>query len=331
MAANVRNYISAGNAAVNKAVQARRALAENKARMDEIGMEAVAQDAKTRVNTAANNALTAKQSMLARTNEKLADIEIETDKAIAKSKRGARKAGMLAGGVALIGSSIAYKNKKDEPNSLLEQLEQRISKTYDQESDIDSKITSTKDSISKFDSLLNPGSTEKPSVETAPVPEGQTSTVSTLTGKARTLADAIAGPESGQWGYNAFNQGGAAGGTKVLGKYGSYKDIFNQDLTKLTVQQVMDLQSDDGSMSDEQWQKSGKIHAAGRYQFIGPTLREEVSRMGLDTSRLFDQTTQDEIFLSHIKRVGNISPWVGPSTKYDPEKISYLNSLISEI
>lgn len=328
MAANVRNYISAGNAAVNKAVQARRALAENKARMDEIGMEAVAQDAKTRVNTAANNALTAKQSMLARTNEKLADIKIETDKAIAKSKRGARKAGMLAGGVAMLGVGAMQMNKKEEPNEMLAMIKKMEELYTKRETDARSKVT-------EIESETYPGSkltdTDKPSTETAPVQQGQTPSVSTLTGKARTLADAIAGPESGQWGYNAFNQGGAAGGTKVLGKYGSYKDIFNQDLTKLTVQQVMDLQSDDGSMSDEQWQKSGKIHAAGRYQFIGPTLREEVSRMGLDTSRLFDQTTQDEIFLSHIKRVGNISPWVGPSTKYSPEKVSYLNSLVGQI
>lgn len=171
MAANVRNYISAGNAAVNKAVQARRALAENKARMDEIGMEAVAQDAKTRVNTAANNASTAKQSMLARTNKELADIEIETDKAIAKSKRGARKAGMLAGGVAMLGVGAMQMNKKEEPNEMLSMLK-KMQEVYKQrEADARSKVTKI-----ESETYTPP----KSSTETAPVQEGDT-TVSTQT------------------------------------------------------------------------------------------------------------------------------------------------------
>ena len=99
----------------------------------------------------------------------------------------------------------------------------------------------------------------------------------------------------------------------------------------MTVQQVMDLQYDDKSMSDDEWRKAGKIHAAGRYQFIGSTLRDEVSKMGLDTSRMFDAGTQDEIFLSHAKRVGNISPWVGPSRNYSQAQKDEFNNIIRSL
>ena len=53
---------------------------------------------------------------------------------------------------------------------------------------------------------------------------------SALTGAAKTVADAIAKYESGDWGCEAFNQGGAAGGTKVVGKSGSYKDTYGTAL-----------------------------------------------------------------------------------------------------
>ena len=59
-----------------------------------------------------------------------------------------------------------------------------------------------------------------------------------LTGVRKELADAIAGPESGSWGYEAFNQGGAAGGTKVLGKSGSHKETFGRSLTDMTLGEI---------------------------------------------------------------------------------------------
>ena len=155
---------------------------------------------------------------------------------------------------------------------------------------------------------------------------------STLTGNHKIVADAIAGPESGQWGYDAFNQGGEKGGTAIPAgfKSGSYKNHFGVPLTSKTIGEILELQRDPGKgvMSDSEWVKSGKLHAVGRYQFIGRTLRDEVTRMGLDHNTKFTPEVQDKIFFSHLKRVGNISPWVGPMNKYSAEKRDYLNGLI---
>ena len=77
--------------------------------------------------------------------------------------------------------------------------------------------------------------------------------------------------------------------------------------------------------------QNGGLHAVGRYQFIGSTLREEVDKMGLSHDTKFTPEIQDKIFFSHAKRIGNISPWIGPSVNYDEDKRSYLNSLIPQL
>ena len=156
---------------------------------------------------------------------------------------------------------------------------------------------------------------------------GSSSGSSSLSGVRKELADAIAGPESGNWGYEAFNQGGAKGGTEVLGKYGSHKETFGRSLTDMTLGEIFKKQNG----PKETHYQDGGLHAVGRYQFIGPTLREEVDRMGLSHDTKFTPQVQDDIFFSHIKRIGNISPWIGPSVNYDSDKRNYLNSLIPQI
>ena len=151
-----------------------------------------------------------------------------------------------------------------------------------------------------------------------------------LSGNRKIFADAIAGPESGPWGYEAFNQAGIEGGTKTLGKYGSHLETFGTPLTGLTLAEIFDRQNTKAKgMSLQQHLDSGGLHAVGRYQFVGDTLQDEVRRMGLDPSTTkFTPEVQDQIFFSHAKRIGNISPWVGPMQKYDQAKRNYLNSLI---
>ena len=39
---------------------------------------------------------------------------------------------------------------------------------------------------------------------------------------------------------------------------------------------------------------------------------------------LLNKTITRDIFFSHIKRVGNISPWVGPSVNYGQDKKNHL-------
>ena len=156
------------------------------------------------------------------------------------------------------------------------------------------------------------------------------STYTGLTGVRKEFADAIAGPESGSWGYQAFNQGGADGGTRVLGRSGSHKEVFGRDLTDMTLQEIFDKQNLGGSRAE--FEAAGGLHAVGRYQFIGPTLQEEVKIMGLDPATTkFTPKVQDAIFFNHAKRIGNISPWIGPSVNYDANKRAHLNSLIPQL
>lgn len=154
---------------------------------------------------------------------------------------------------------------------------------------------------------------------------------SSLSGNQKFVADAIAKYESGDWGYEAFNQGGAKGGTEVLGKSGSYKQTYGRSLTDMTLGEIYHKQNtEERGLSMDEHIRSGGLHAVGRYQFIGPTLQEEARRMGLSPDTKFTPEVQDSIWLSHIKRVGNISPWVGPSNNYNASQKAEFNSMISQ-
>ncbi len=157
-----------------------------------------------------------------------------------------------------------------------------------------------------------------------------TSDYAGLQGNAKHVADAIGKYESGGHGYDAFNQGGKNGGTEVVGLSGSHAAHFGKPLTSMTVGEVLKRQSgyDDFSISDKQWRDNGGLHAVGRYQFVGPTLKDEVARMGLSMDTPFNQKTQDDIFVSHAKRIGNISPWVGPMSNYNASERARLNNMI---
>ena len=75
-------------------------------------------------------------------------------------------------------------------------------------------------------------------------------------------------------------------------------------------------------MSDAEWVSSGKLHAAGGYQFIGSTLKDEVTKMGLDLNSKFTPQLQAEIAKSHATRLGGISPstWIGLKNMTPTEK-----------
>jgi muramidase (phage lysozyme) len=63
-------------------------------------------------------------------------------------------------------------------------------------------------------------------------------------------------------------------------------------------------------MSDDEWVKRGKLHAVGRYQFIGPTLRGLVQRLNIPLNAKFSPELQDRLFLSLLKS-GGPGQWVG--------------------
>ena len=277
------------------------------------------------------------------------DIKRKSDKKVEKIMKPARQ---MAGVLALTNTGLAIKKLGQDAaiaaneNAELKKIRKANAAMYAQENaekkDLRDKIAdfiknggkSTPDAIPSTATPTTGTSTTSPSLSTS-TPTLPIASGSVLTGTAKTLADDVAGPESGTYGYEAFNQGGEKGGTAIPAgfKSGNYKSTFGSSLTDKSIGEIMELQRDPGrkAISDADWVSSGKLHAVGRYQFIGSTLRDEVTRMGLPLDTKFTPEVQDQIFLSHAKRIGNISPWVGPSTKYSAEKQNQLNNIIASL
>ena len=305
--------------------------------------KAVARDAEKTLDVTRKNSVDfgglAQAGMEVRSNEKVAATKAgalverakidanKTEKLHAAKMKGAksgvmRKAGSL---IALGVGGLAEKSEKSDYS------------LYDKKiADIKSKNDADKVTMEGIDTSGKKVETPAPATNTGGTGASNVSTTaasgSGLVGKRKELADAIAGPESGSWGYEAFNQGGAEGGTKVLGKSGSHKENYGTSLTDMTLGQIFHKQNTkQRGMSLDEHYKSGGLHAVGRYQFIGSTLQDEVAKMGLSHDTKFTPQVQDDIFFSHIKRVGNISPWVGPSVNYGQGKKDHLNGLIGQI
>ena len=133
-------------------------------------------------------------------------------------------------------------------------------------------------------------------------------------------------------GYDAVNQGGAEGGTKVLGYSGPFSLMpqhGNRPLTSLTIAEIMALQADPGSgMSMQEWFNQGKLHAVGRYQFIGPTLASVVSQMGIDPNTQFTPDVQDKMALWLLRNSANgIGQWVGPANYATAQERAIINAV----
>ncbi len=328
-ASNAANYAAAGSNVANSHIKA--FVAQRKAAPDYTGLIKTAQSARAAVTAAgiegaAKVARAGIQATSAAATGKARAKIIET-KGDAQVKK-TRMAGLLAAGKAL--GSVFEKDPMRPPPRL--QVAPVKPATIDKNSFTVDRPTAPK--VPTLEPIPSgvPGNSASPASTSTSTNLTPTSFVkgSGLTGNLKVLADGIAGPESGRWGYDAFNQGGAKGGTEVLGLSGSHAEHFGKPLTSMTVGQVLQRQSgyNDYSISDQQWRDNGGLWAVGRYQFIGPTLKDEVARMGLSMDTPFNEATQDSIFLSHAKRVGNISPWIGPSTKYSPQKKAMLNSII---
>ena len=244
-----------------------------------------------------------------------------------------KMAGKVAGiGGVLGGAVMAFSGDKKEDNSWKD-------KHYALQ---DQLMQAQIDKLNRDDQGANypqrPVASAPPEAPTAPGVTGTGSSTppsaagSSSTGNAKILQDAIARFESGSLGYEAFNQGGAAGGTKVIGKSGDHAKVFGTPLTSMSLGEIFHRQNTkQRGLSMQQHIDQGGLHAVGRYQFIGPTLQDEVNRMGLSHDTKFTPEVQDKIFLSHIKRVGTISPWVGPMQNYSAAERDRLNRLIGTL
>lgn len=147
---------------------------------------------------------------------------------------------------------------------------------------------------------------------------GDVTSVSTNLSPTQKKALAILAKYESGGNYNAVNQGGSSDGRKVLGYSGDITSApWNKDkrpLTDMTIGEIKKRQYDDGKMSWEEWSSSGKLHAVGRYQFIGNTLPGVAKRAGIPDSAKFTPEVQDLLALQLMKERG-IQPWVGPSDK----------------
>jgi hypothetical protein len=128
-------------------------------------------------------------------------------------------------------------------------------------------------------------------------------------------------------GYNAVNQIGIKGGRGVLpgsfsGDIRNMKQHGGRALTDMTIAEILELQSGAKSqMSNDEWIRRGKLHAVGRYQFVGDTLPGVVARSGIPTSAKFTPEIQDKLAMQYLKEAG-LGAWVGPSDRASKEERS---------
>ena len=143
--------------------------------------------------------------------------------------------------------------------------------------------------------------------------------------------------ESGEWGFDAVNQGGTKGGTEIpegffSGSFSNMKQHGGKKLADLSLQEIMDLQSDDGSLSNADWADQGKLHAVGGYQFIGNTFKDQVKKSGLDLSTKFTPDIQKGLAKQLAVSTGGIkdTTWIG-LTKMTPEERAVIDQWNSRL
>ena len=302
MAANVNNYVSAGNAAVRKAVKARQALAENKARLDEIGMQGVEEAARTAGNIAKNNSLAAQTAMDAKRYVKETEIELEADKAVANSKRTARKAGLLGAGVGMIAMGKARMDRKEEPNEMLALLKQQQETLETKLTENQSEITETQKSVDTYNTETNntetggtqPTDTTKPDVETAVVPQGS--------------APNTGGDQWTRWSRVISSGEGTKGEGGYTTMYGHRK--------------FTDMSQHPNSPMATPW--GTQSEAAGKYQFMKPTWDRAQSALNLPD---FSKESQEKAGrwlaqqrgLNMSERITDFNTFKNELTKIAPE------------
>lgn len=172
--ANVNNYIAAGRSAVKKNLTARKALSDNKSDYGALGQADIKAERDKKIAVIRSNLKVANSAQNAMTKVKGAEIEVDTDKSIANSKRQARKAGMLAGGATLLGVGAMQMNKKEEPDGMLAKYQELIGKNSGRLSEADQRI---KEARAKLDSFQDtPNSTNDSDSDTSTTKASSSST-----------------------------------------------------------------------------------------------------------------------------------------------------------
>jgi len=175
------------------------------------------------------------------------------------------------------------------------------------------KVNNDKDQamiLNREDEILIAGSLQ-PGMLTSSLQDGK-GISPRLSKNRKTFLDSIHKVESTNGGYEAFNQGGAKGGTEVLGFSGIYGDHSankGKKLVNMTIQEILNIQ-DSGHdtkkypMTKEGWAKwyaSGGIHAAGRYQMTRDFIRDALRYSGIDPNTKFTPAIQDQLAIAYTE------------------------------
>jgi flagellum-specific peptidoglycan hydrolase FlgJ len=184
------NFIKAGNIAVRKAVASRKALADSKADLSEIGKEAITQDAYNVAATADRNSKAAITKTNADAAKKGADMKRDHKTELAGIEKGKRKAGMLAAGVGMLGVGAIQMNKPEEVNEELAMIDSQRSKLDGQISAQNTTTAEAKATLAALQKKTN-GTSGDTGLETAPVPQGDQSSKVTDLKSAETSFESI--------------------------------------------------------------------------------------------------------------------------------------------
>ena len=184
--------------------------------------------------------------------------------------------------------------------------------------------------LDRLDPALQQVLTYKPtlnSVRRATATSFNTSTSSLADPDLKRAADVVSKYESAGSGYNAVNQIGTNNGRGVLGFSGDFRRMEQhggRGITDHTVEELLKL-GEEEPITNEEWIKKGKIHAATRYQFVHRTLKGLIERNRIPLNMKMTPALQDFLFLSLLKDSGP-SVWVGPMDKASPEELAFLRA-----
>lgn len=140
---------------------------------------------------------------------------------------------------------------------------------------------------------LDPGVQRLINFRTTPGRQGRAVAQS---GDIKWFLDTVASVESESFGgYDAYNLEGRDDGYTAIGSGNSAEDLrFAKPVSQLTLGEIMNLHN------------QGKLHAVGRYQFIGSTFRSTFDMLqqsgAVDINTVFDSSTQDMFAISQGKR-----------------------------
>ena len=284
MAANVNSYISAGNAAVRKAVKARTALAKGKPRFDDIGKEQIKAAANEKVAAFRANAKVANAATDSITQVENTKTNIKRDKAIDAARGKARMAGKLAGGVAAMGIAGIRMGEKQKPNEMLGIYKGFMDKYKNRGSEIQGEMDALEEQMSNYKPSNSAGDsdTDTPTTDTTGT-----------TGGSTTGSDTSGGGGGTDWKLGKLIRY-AEGTAGADGYRTQFTGTTFDDMSKHPAQ----IRSSNGLSSD----------AAGAYQFLSTTWKSTADKLGLTD---FSPASQDKGGRYLVEQRG-----VNPDTDY---------------